>query len=197
MVEPSEFRYGDYPANALWLSRNGAVLIERQMRSGIMIVIEVPPQRTFEVLSAEDDEVVQALPSNGADEALGVRVLPGTLRCRQNLFYAKRVNPQPNRVAIHAIAISDQITTWCSVREYLHDLLRRQLRSRMRCDIEVQDFSSSMLQYKEDEQNSQTDGRYGEEVDRDHLAEMVVQERLPGLRMWPRQPAKQPGDGAL
>jgi hypothetical protein len=51
-------------------------------------------------------------------------------------------------------------------------------------DVEVEHFPAAKLQHQEHEQDSQPDGRNRKEVDRNDLAEVVAQKRLPGLRRW-------------
>src|SRR5215471_1384929 len=45
--------------------------------------------------------------------------------------------------------------------------------------------------------NLQGDRGYGEEIDRNHLAEVIVEERLPGLAGRPRQFPEDAGDSTL
>ena len=54
-----------------------------------------------------------------------------------------------------------------------------------------------MLQHYEHEQNPQADRRHGEEIHRDHLAQVVVQERLPCLPGWSPKSAEDPRDRPL
>ena len=61
--DPAEFRPLDWPAV-------GRVLVERQVRARPVVVREVASQGAAQVLFAEDDDVIQALAPDGADEAL-------------------------------------------------------------------------------------------------------------------------------
>ena len=89
MMKPSERGYSDYATDALHLSWDRGLLVESEMREGLMVIIEVPPQCAFEMLGVEDDEMVQALATNGADESLCVGILPRALGRREDLFYAQ------------------------------------------------------------------------------------------------------------
>jgi hypothetical protein len=86
--------------------------------------------------------VVQALPSNRADESLGVWILPGTSRCCENLLDAQRLDSQSNFSTVPVIAIADEILGGLSVCERLYDLLRRPSPGRMLPDIEMQDLAT-------------------------------------------------------
>ena len=48
-------------------------------------------------------------------------------------------------------------------------------------NIEMQNTATVMCQDGEDIQYSKLDGRNREEIDRDHLADMISKERHPGL----------------
>ena len=61
--------------------------------------------------------------------------------------------------------------------------------------IEVQHLAATVVQYDEHKQNLHRDRGYGEEVNRNHLPEVIVQERLPGLAGRPRQFSENAGDG--
>jgi hypothetical protein len=63
--------------------------------------------------------------------------------------------------------------------------------------VEVQHLPTTMFQYHEHEQNLQGDGRHGEEVKRNHLTEVIAQERLPSLAGRPRQSSEDSRDSAF
>src|SRR6266849_4947614 len=54
----------------------GRVLVQREMRTRLMVVGEVSGQDAAEVLLAEDEHVIQALAPDGANEPLREGVLP-------------------------------------------------------------------------------------------------------------------------
>jgi len=80
MVEPADF--WDFHDRAVLdnLTLDRALLFER-----LVIVAKVGGQRPLQVTGIQDDEVVQAFPSYGSDQALGISILPGTLRRCQHL----------------------------------------------------------------------------------------------------------------
>jgi hypothetical protein len=92
MAKPAQIGNCDYATGALHLSWNRGLLSESQVRAGLMIIIEVPPQCAFEMLGGEDDEMVQALGPDGADESLCVGILPRALGRGDDLLYAQRTN---------------------------------------------------------------------------------------------------------
>jgi hypothetical protein len=52
-------------------------------------------------------------------------------------------------------------------------------------------------EHDEDEENAEAGGGHGEEVDRDQVADVVGEERPPGLRGLGAALRHEPGDGAL
>src|SRR5215467_3711911 len=63
--------------------------------------------------------------------------------------------------------------------------------------IEMQHLPTAVFQHEEHEQHLHGDGRYRKEIDGNHLAEVVVKKRLPGLAGWPRQLSEDSRDGPL
>src|SRR5581483_8878447 len=145
MMQSSKFRNGIYPADQLDLSRVRALFLQRQMRTGAVVVIEVAGEGEFEMLAVKYDEVVQALPPYGADQTLSVRVLPGTLWRGEDFFDSERSDLGSKRLAVNSVAVADHLARRGTIRECFHDLLGRPLGTRMRCDIEMQDLSSPMF----------------------------------------------------
>jgi len=132
----------------------------------------------------QDDEVVQALSSNRADQSLDIWILPWTVRRGQDFRHAQRRDSQTDVVAVNAVPIPDEIWGWVSIGEGLYDLLRGPCRGGMLGDIEMQDFAPTMLQDEKDKQYLQGDGRHGEEIHGHRLANMVAQKGLPRLAGW-------------
>ena len=61
----------------------GRILVERQVTSGAMIIVQVgcqdPPKMTF----FKDDDMIETFAPDRTDDALDVRRLPGRPRCGQ------------------------------------------------------------------------------------------------------------------
>ena len=64
-------------------------------------------------------------------------------------------------------------------------------------DVEVDDPPAVVGEHDEDEEDAEASGGHGEEVDRDQVADMVGEERPPGLRGLGAPLRHEPGDGAL
>ena len=126
--------------------------------------------------------MVQAISSYGADQAFGVRILPGTPGCGEYFFNMQRRDPQTNFISIDAIPISYEIARRIPIGEGLDDLLGGPDRGGMFGHIEMQHLPTTVFQHDEHEQHLHGQRRHGEEIDRHQLADMVVKERLPPLR---------------
>ena len=55
------------------------------MRAGGVVVGEIPTQQASEVPFVQHDDVIEAFPSNRADDALGEGILPGRPRGDEDL----------------------------------------------------------------------------------------------------------------
>jgi hypothetical protein len=60
----------------LRVTRPWAVLVEREMRSGAMMILKITRQYAAQVTLVEDDNVIQTFTADRTDETLDVRVLP-------------------------------------------------------------------------------------------------------------------------
>ena len=63
--------------------------------------------------------------------------------------------------------------------------------------VEVEDAPPMVGEHDQDEEDAQPSSRNGEEIDGDQVADMVDEERAPGLRGRCAPLRDQPGDGAL
>ncbi len=53
-----------------------AILVERKMRAGALVVVDVRGQYAAQMALVEDHDMIQALEANRTDHALDVSVLP-------------------------------------------------------------------------------------------------------------------------
>ena len=107
MVKATDFANLDDPAE-FWLLNwpaMGRILVERQVSACPVVVREVASQGTAEVLFAEDDDVIQTLAPDGADEALGEGVLPRAVRRRQDFTDANAFEALPEHVPVDRVAV--------------------------------------------------------------------------------------------
>jgi hypothetical protein len=59
----------------LYATRPRAILVERQMRSGVMMILKIARQDVAQVTLVEDDYVIQAFTPDRPDQTLDIWVL--------------------------------------------------------------------------------------------------------------------------
>ena len=116
---------------------------------------------------SEHDAVIQALPSDRADQPLDIRLLPGTLEGGDHFFDAHRLYSLTEILPIDLVPVSDQIARCCVLRERLHNLLRCPAGTRMFSHIEVHDSSAIIREYYQYKQHAERGSWNGEEVNCD------------------------------
>jgi len=103
----------------------------------------------------------------------------------------------PERPAVDLVTITQEIGRRGLVRKGADDLLGGPVGGGVLGDIEVDDPSAVMGEDDEDEEDAEASGGHGEEVDGDQVADMVGEERPPGLRGSGGSPGHEPGNCAF
>ena len=93
-----------------------------------------------------ENDVVEALAANRADEAFHVSSLPWRSRRREHLLDPQIYNLLAELAAKYAIPIAEQILWRLIERKCFPQLLRRPLRRRMGGDVEMHDPPSIVRQ---------------------------------------------------
>ena len=110
-----------------------------------MVVHEVRTKDAHQVSLAEPDDVVQTFSANRAYDPPTIRIPPGRLRRADDFFDTHVPNALPEHVTIHTVAITNQESERCIVRNCLADLPCRPSGHRMSRDVEVGDTSAIMV----------------------------------------------------
>ena len=112
-----------------WLNgtTGGSLLAQIVVGPVVMVVGEVFLEDASQMAFVQDDHVVQALPSDGSDEALDVGRLPGTSEGDQKLFNAHVVDAVLEDIAIDSVSVSEQVFRRGVPGKRLDDLLSRPL----------------------------------------------------------------------
>ena len=108
-------------------------------------------------------------------------ILPRRARGREHFLNPHRLRRGPQAVE-RVIAIVEQVARRLVPRKRLAQLLGRPRRRRMRGDRDVPDASPIVGEEHQDEQEAVGHRRDHEEIGRDDLADVIPQERAPGLR---------------
>src|SRR5712691_5968886 len=125
MVQPTDFGNLDDLAELPRLDwpAVGCLVVEREVSSRPVIVREVASQDAAQVPFAKDEDKIQTLAPDRADEPLREGVLPGAGGRRQNLTDPHAPHSLPERVAVDRVAIAEEIGRGGVVREGIDDLL--------------------------------------------------------------------------
>ena len=103
--------------------RVGCILVEREVSSGPVIVREVVREDAAQVPVAQDEDVVQTLAPDRADEALREGVLPRAVGWRRDFGDPHALHSLPERVTVDAVAIAEEIGRRAVLRERVDELL--------------------------------------------------------------------------
>ena len=92
MVQTADLWEGDNGACGGWLyePRLGAILVQREMRAALVVIVKVCRQHTAQVTLIEDDNVIKTFAADRADDALDIGVLPWRSRCSDDLLDSHR-----------------------------------------------------------------------------------------------------------
>ena len=108
---------------------------------------------------AKDENMVESLPPDRANETLGEGILPRPLGRGQHFGDPHADHASPERLPVNAVAIAEDIAWAGLVREGVHDLLRGPLCSWVLGHVEVHDASAVMSEDDEHEEDAQARGR--------------------------------------
>ena len=89
----------------------GSIFLEREVSAGPVIVHEVRRQDSSKVTLAENDDMVQALAPDGADESLHERILPRALWGGENFSDADALHPLSEGVTVDCIAVAEEVVS--------------------------------------------------------------------------------------
>jgi hypothetical protein len=87
----------------------------------------------------------------------------------------------PEVLTVNPVTITQEIGRRGLIRKGVHDLLGGPVGGGMLGHIEVDNAPAMVGEHDEDEEDAEASGRHGEEIDRDQVANMVGEERPPGL----------------
>src|SRR5439155_17869945 len=96
--------------------------VEREMRASLMIVGEVAGQDAAQVAFAENQNVIQTLAADRADEPLREGILPRAVRSREDFLDPHAVHSVAKLLAVDLVPVAQEIGGRGVVREGVHDL---------------------------------------------------------------------------
>jgi hypothetical protein len=126
--------------------------------------------------------MVQTLAPDRTDEPFREGILPRAPGGSEDLPDLHALHTLPKGVAVDRVSIAEEAGWRGVVRERLDDLLGGPGRGGMLGHVEVQDAPPMVGEHDQDEEHAPVSGGHREEVDGDQVADVVREERAPGLR---------------
>src|SRR5438093_985023 len=167
------------------------------MRASPVIVGEVAGQNAAQVAFAENQNVIQTLAPDRADEPLREGILPRAVRGREDFLDPHALHSVPKLFAVDLVAVAQEIGGRGVVRKGIHDLLGGPVGGGMLGHVEVDDAPAVVREHDKNKEDAQARGGHREEIEGDQIADMVGEERPPGLRRQGAPLRYEPRDGAL
>src|SRR6516162_2438320 len=121
MMEPADLRNRNDAATwrGLHDSRLGTVVVERVGGARGVVVAAVAAEAPAEMGLVEDEELIQALPADGADHPLHERVLPGCAWGGEDLADPHALDVPHELLAVDTVTITEQVSRSGIIRERL------------------------------------------------------------------------------
>src|SRR5882724_7908147 len=126
-------------------------------------------------------DMVKAFPPQRANHSLRIGVLPWRAWRNNRLPDVQQPRLTRKSFAIDLIPVPDQMPRALFLPARLDQLSCRPFRRRVLSDIEMHQPAPTVAQHHEHEQDSKGRGRYREEIQRDHICSVVLQECSPCL----------------
>ena len=155
------------------------------MRTCAIVVESVLGQDRAQVALVEDDQMVEALAAQRADQALGDRVRLGRVHRREDRLDADPGSARDEGAAVAAVAIADQVARLFAPRCRGDHLPPDPFGRRVAGDVEMDEPPPVMRHEEEHVERVEGDRRHREEVGRPDVRRVVAQEGTPGLRRRP------------
>ena len=125
------------------------------MSAGLVIVREVTCQDAVQVPFAEDEDMIQTLPPDRADEPLCEGILPRAVRRREDFIDSHALHSVAKLLAVDLVTIVKQ-KGWCGVVwEGVHDLLGGPVGGGVLSHVEVNDVPPIVSEHDENEEDAQ------------------------------------------
>ena len=79
------------------------------MWTPLVVIGEIITEKPFEMAFVEDDDVIQTLPANAANDALGMGILPRAPRCSRAFLHPQTAHAFLKLASIDSITIAQQV----------------------------------------------------------------------------------------
>src|SRR6516164_10382342 len=146
---------------------------------------------------SQHDHMIQTVMPDGSDQPLHVSPLPWAGRRGEDFLHTHALDSLAKVIPIDLISISQYVTGRRIFRKRLHHLLPCPPSTGVLRHVKVNYAPTLMSEHYQDKQDPKGGGRNREEINRDEIGDMVVQESLPSLGRWLSAMGQQAGNGAL
>ena len=184
VMQATDFGNREDRAEFRWLdgSSIGRIFVEREMSARPVIIGKVARQGAAQVSFAKDENVIQTLAPDRADDPLRKGVLPGAVRRREDFIDPHALHSVPKLLAVDLVTVAQEIGRRGVVREGVHDLLGGPVGGGVLGHVEVDEAPAVVSEHDENKEDAQARGWHRKEIQRDQVPDMVGKERPPGLR---------------
>ncbi len=97
------------------------------MRAPLVVIGEIITEKPFEMAFVEDNDVIQTLPANAANDALGIGILPRAPRCGRAFLHPQTAHAFSKLASIDGITIAQQVLRRGLPWKRFNELLRSPL----------------------------------------------------------------------
>ncbi len=197
MVESAEVGDGDDIARAtVNLARRWRVAVETQMSTRLVVVDHVSTKDTDKMTFAKGDDVIGAVSSDRADDALSKGILPRRLLCADYFRDVEDSHLFPKHPAVDGVLVAVQVSRFRSVAgKRFDDLLCGPFVRWVPRDVHVDDPAAVVRENDEAVEGFEREARNHEEVAGGSHRHVVDQERAPCLGWLFLVPDHVLGDG--
>ena len=148
MMQASEERLGDDAADGLDAARNRRILAQRQVGASLVVVSLIQSEQVAKVPLAEHHDIIQAFPSDRADQPFSIAILPWRTRRGRPVTNAHRPKATDEHIAVDGIAVAHQVLRCCFPTTGLGELARDPFRRGVRGYAQPQDLAATVVQYQ-------------------------------------------------
>src|SRR5262249_53868739 len=127
VVQTTDLRNSHDLAPTHNFSWRGGILFQTQVRSRPVLIDKVALQDLMQVLPTQYHHMVQTLTADRTDQALDIHILPGTVRCGENLLRPQRLDTTPEFRTIGAVTAPYQVSGHITISKCLYHLLSHPL----------------------------------------------------------------------
>ncbi len=187
MMQTTDLRYFDHSSHRWRLHRPGnrRIFRQAQVSARFLIIVKIGSQNAAQAALVEDEDMVETLAPNGADQPFDISILPGRTSSREDFVDAHGARCCAKQLAVAGIAVAQKESRRCIPGKGMPKLLRRPLGRVMGSGAEMHNPATIMGEDDEDKEQLECCRRYHKEVCRNQLLHVVLQECLPGLRRGP------------